>query len=136
MLYTYTSDIHLYVPRHSRVTFVKKLDIRSGLGHHPSRKRGTGPKYLTSDLGLFDYKHGRMRLISYHPGVTIENIQNRTGFEIEISPDVHETPAPTTEELRLLREEIDPLGVRRIESLSGAVRRNLLHDILEKESVA
>jgi len=130
---TYTSDTYLYVPRHSRVTFVAKLDVCSGLGHHPARTHGTGPKYLTSDLGLFDYANGRMRLISYHPGVTIGQIQSRTGFEIEIATDVHETPSPTEAELRLLREEIDPLGIRRLESLSGAARRNLLHEILERE---
>jgi acyl CoA:acetate/3-ketoacid CoA transferase beta subunit len=132
---TFNNDIHLYVPRHSRVTFVNKLDIRSGLGHDPRRTRGSGPKYLTTDLGLFDYANGKMRLISNHPGVTIEFIQSRTGFPIDISPDVHETPLPTQKELRLLREEIDPLGIRRLESLSGAVRRNLLHEILERELV-
>ncbi len=130
---TFISDIHLYVPRHSRVTFVQSLDVRSGLGYSPDRKRGAGPRFLTSDLGLFDYANGRMRLISYHPGVTIGQIQNRTGFEIEIAPDVHETPAPGAAELRLLREEIDPLGIRRLESLSGAARRELLHEILERE---
>jgi acyl CoA:acetate/3-ketoacid CoA transferase beta subunit len=130
---TFINDIHLYVPRHSRVTFVAKLDLCSGLGHHPSRRRGTGPKFVTTDLGLFDYANAQMRLISYHPGVTIEHIQSHTGFEIAISPDVHETLLPTDEELRLLREEIDPLGIRRLESLSGAVRRNLLHEILDRE---
>jgi acyl CoA:acetate/3-ketoacid CoA transferase beta subunit len=130
---TFTSNIHLYVPRHSRVTFVAELDVCSGLGHNPARTHGAGPRYLTSDLGLFDYANGRMRLISYHPGVTIGEIQHRTGFEIEIAPDVHETPSPSEADLRLLREEIDPLGIRRLESLSGAARRNLLHEILERE---
>jgi len=130
---TFSSDTYLYVPRHSRVTFVSELDVCSGLGYHPARTHGTGPQYLTSDLGLFDYANGRMRLISYHPGVTIGQIQSRTSFEIEISPDVHETPFPSEAELRLLREEIDPLGIRRLESLSGAARRNLLHEILERE---
>jgi hypothetical protein len=74
-----------------------------------------------------------MRLISYHPGVTIGQIQHHTGFEIEIASDVHETPPPGEADLRLLREEIDPLGIRRLESLSGSARRNLLHEILERE---
>jgi acyl CoA:acetate/3-ketoacid CoA transferase beta subunit len=130
---TFSSDIYIYVPRHSRATFVPVLDVRSGLGHDPSRTHGAGPRYLTTDLGLFDYAHGRMRLISYHPGVTISHIQSRTGFEIEIAPDVHETRPPGAAELRLLREEIDPLGIRRLECLSGAARRNLLHEILERE---
>ena len=37
---TYIREIHLYVPRHSRVTFVEKLDFLSGLGHHPDRRWG------------------------------------------------------------------------------------------------
>lgn len=130
---TFISAIYLYVPRHSRVTFVAKLDLCSGMGHHPQRTHGAGPKYLTSDLGLFDYANGKMRLISYHPGVTINQIQSRTGFDLEISPEVHVTPIPSKEELRLLREEIDPLGIRRLESMSGAARRNLLHEILDRE---
>ncbi|HLV36948.1 MAG TPA: CoA-transferase [Spirillospora sp.] len=130
---TYSDHVYLYVPRHSRVTFVEKVDFVSGLGHVPHRKRGQGPLYLISDLGQFDWAHGRMRLVSYHPGVTIEHIQRKTGFELEIAPDVHETPPPTAEEIRLLREEIDPLGVRRLEMLGGSARKDLLRHILEQE---
>jgi glutaconate CoA-transferase, subunit B len=135
---TYIHDIHLYVPRHSRVTFVPKLDFLSGLGHNPARTHGAGPRYLVSDLGQFDFGEEKerpwLRLITYHPGVTVAHIQTRTGFELEIAPDVHETPLPTPEEIRLLREEIDPLNIRRLESLSGAERRQLLHQIIDLEN--
>jgi hypothetical protein len=131
---TYGDQVFLYVPRHSRVTFVPKLDFMSGLGHNPQRKHGHGPRYLISDLGQFDFANGRLRLTSYHPGVSIAQIQARTGFELEISPDVHETPPPNSEELRLLQEEIDPLGIRRLEALSGAERRQLLHQIIAAET--
>jgi len=76
-----------------------------------------------------------MRLTSLHPGVKLEQLQARTGFDLEITPDLGESPAPTSEELRLLREEIDPLGIRRLESLSGAERRLLLHQIMAQEAV-
>ncbi|MGW8251165.1 MAG: hypothetical protein ACWGO1_11025, partial [Anaerolineales bacterium] len=89
---TFISDIYLYVPRHSRVTFVEELDIRSGLGHAPERKHGAGPRYLISDYGQFDYANGRMRLVSYHKGISLTQIQARTGFELEILPDIGETP--------------------------------------------
>lgn len=131
---TYSNQIYLYVPRHSRVTFVEKLDFVSGLGHVPQRKRGKGVNYLISDLGQFDWVNGRMRLVSYHPGVTVERIQTKTGFELEISPNVHETPPPIDEELRLLREEIDPLGVRKLETLGGSARKELLRKILALEN--
>ena len=132
---TYSEHIYLYVPRHSRVTFVKTLDFVSGMGHGPQRKRGRGVNYLISDLGQFDWANGRMRLISYHPGSSIEHVQRKTGFELEIAPDAHETPPPTMEEVRLLREEIDPMGVRRLEMLGGSARKDLLREILKQEGV-
>jgi glutaconate CoA-transferase, subunit B len=130
---TFLDDIYLYVPRHSRAAFVAQLDFCSGLGHHPARTQGQGPLYLVSDLGQFDFANHRLRVISYHPGVTLDKIRAHTGFEVEVAPEVCETPAPTPEELHLLREEIDPFGIRRLEMLSGASRRELLHEILRRE---
>jgi hypothetical protein len=104
------------------------------MGHNPQRTHGAGPRYLISDLGQFDFANGRMRLISYHPNSSIAQIRSRTGFNLEVSPEAIETPAPSVEEIRLLREEIDPLGIRRLESLSGAARRQLLTEILLQEA--
>ena len=131
---TFIDDIYLYVPRHSRLTFVKELDVRSGLGYDAARKHGSGPRYLVSDLGQFDFKNGTLRLVSYHPYSTPEQIHSHTGFELEISANIHKTPPPSADELRLLRQEIDPLGIRRLESLSGAPRRELLHEIIAIET--
>lgn len=137
---TFIEETHLYVPRHSRLTFVEKLDFLSGLGHHPARRRGRGPQLLISDLGVFDFQgvgpqaEPRMRLVSLHPGATIEDIKSHTGFELEVAPDLQETQLPTESELRLLREEIDPLSIRRLESLSGTERRLLLHQIVSTEA--
>jgi glutaconate CoA-transferase subunit B len=133
---TYSHAVYLYVPRHSRVTFVDRLDFLSGLGHQPGRSHGTGPRYLVSNLGQFDYHAGQMRLTSLHPGVRLEQVRLKTGFEIPIAPDLEETPPPTQEEIDLLRNEIDPLGIRRLESLSGAERHILLHQIIANESEA
>jgi hypothetical protein len=131
---TFGDQVFLYVPRHSRVTFVPQLDFLSGLGYNPHRKSGYGPRYLISDLGQFDFANGRLRLTSFHPGISITQIQARTGFELEIASDVHETLLPTLEELRLLHEEIDPFGIRHLEALSGAERRQLLHQIIAAET--
>jgi acyl CoA:acetate/3-ketoacid CoA transferase beta subunit len=136
---TFIHDIYLYVPRHSRVTFVSRLDFLSGMGHNHARRHGSGPQYLVTDLGQFDFKGGdypvnpRLRLITYHPGVDITSIQAHTGFELEVSPEIHETSAPSSDEIHLLREEIDPLGIRRLEALSGTERRQLLHQIISAE---
>jgi glutaconate CoA-transferase, subunit B len=132
---TYSEHVYLYVPRHSRLTFVEKVDFVSGLGHVPQRRRGRGPNYCITDLGQFDWHDGRMRLISYHPGVSVEKIQQKTGFSLTIAPDVHETPPPQLDEIRLLREVIDPLGVRKLEVLGGGARKALLREILRYEGV-
>ncbi len=124
---------YLYVPRHSRLTFARKLDFVSGLGHAPDRTRGAGPRYLISDLGQFDWKNGGMRLTHLHPDVDIKTVLRKTGFELEIAEDLRETAPPDAEDLRLLREEIDPLGTRKLETLGGAARKTLLREILERE---
>ncbi|MCC6613589.1 MAG: hypothetical protein IT320_08935 [Anaerolineae bacterium] len=131
---TPTSEhIYLYVPRHSRVVFVEAVDYVSGMGYAPHRQGGFGPRYLVSDLGEFDWHDGRMRLIRGFPGVTLEHIQKKTGFALDVAPDVSETTPPSTEELRLLRDVIDPLGVRRLETLGGSARKDLLRQILAAE---
>ena len=130
---TFIDDICLYVPRHSRLTFVPKLDFCSGLGHSAARIHGTGPRYLITDLGQFDFENGRLRMTSYHPFTTPEKIQAHTGFELEISPNLNITPEPTQDELYYLHDVIDPLGIRSLESLSGAARRQLLGQIIRQE---
>lgn len=132
---THATQMYMYVPRHSRAVFVPRVDYVSGLGHSPARTRGNGPCYLISDLGQFDWAGGRMRLTSLHPGATIERVRAKTGFELDAAPDLHETPPPTPDEIRLLREEIDPLAVRRLETLAGAARRDHLRAILAAEGV-
>lgn len=129
----YSEHVYLYVPRHSRVTFVEKVDFISGLGHVSDRKRGTGPRYLVSDLGQFDWVNGRMRLVTLHPGITIEQVTKKTGFNLRMADNLSETEPPNDDELYLLREVIDPLGVRKLETLSGNARKTLLREILEKE---
>ena len=130
------SDTCLYVPRHSKITFVEKLDFLSGMGFHPARTHGDGPRFLVTDLGQFDFANGRMRLVSHHPGVKVERILSRTGFALEISPNLYETHLPSDQEIRLLREEIDPLGIRNLESMSGAERRDFLQTIINHEARA
>jgi len=129
-----SEHICLYVPRHSKVTFVEKLDFMSGMGYTPERTQGKGPTYLVSDLGQFDWANGVMRVTHVHPGVSIEQIQKKTGFTLDTAADVSETLPPTEDEVRLLRDVIDPLGVRKLEMLGGSARKELLREILAKEN--
>lgn len=136
----YHRRAYLYVPRHSRAVFVERVDFVSGLGVPTPERPGKrpGPHLVISDLGTFDFRGGpqqnRMRLRTFHPGTTIEQIRLKTGFPIEVAPDLRETPLPTASELQLLREEIDPLGIRELERMSGAQRRKRMREIIRIES--
>jgi hypothetical protein len=59
----------------------------------------------------FDTADHSMRLASVHPGVTVEEVVNATGFELVIPDAVATSRFPTDDELRFIREEIDPLGL-------------------------
>jgi acyl CoA:acetate/3-ketoacid CoA transferase beta subunit len=131
---TYGHGVHLYVPRHSRVTFVPTVARVTGLGHSPHRREGSGPVSMLTDLGLFDYTGGRMRIQTLHTGVSFDQVQSHTGFELAQPPRIEATPEPTPEELQLLRQDIDPLGIRRLEFLSGPERRQALRSLLEEEA--
>ena len=89
---------------------------------------------LVSDLGQFDFAGGQMRLTDVHPRHTVESVQAKTGFVLDVATDLAETTQPSPEELRVLRTEVDPLGIRRLEFLGGSERRELLAAILSSES--
>jgi glutaconate CoA-transferase subunit B len=110
----------LVIMRQARRSFVDELDFRTSPGHsgdpaHDAARgwHGSGPTSVVTDLGTygFDGETGEMTLLTLHPGVTIEDVVEHTGWEPKVAPDVGETPAPTAEELRLIREELDPSGV-------------------------
>ena len=65
---------------------------------------------VVSDLGVFDFAtpDHSMRLASLHPGVTVEQVRAATGFTLAVPDEVPYTREPTAEELRLIREVIDP----------------------------
>jgi hypothetical protein len=69
---------------------------------------------VVSNLGVFDFDtpDRRMRLRSVHPGVAVDDVVAATGFDLAIPDDVGESRLPTGEELRLIREVIDPEGAR------------------------
>ena len=136
--------IYFYIPDHNRQVFVEKLDFRSGLGFmegqdDKQRKAlgllGKGPVKAFSNLGVmdFDEETRRMRLVSLHPGVTLEDIKSQTGFELIIPERVEETVPPSKQEIDLLNETIDPYGIRMLECLSGQKRNRLIRDVIEKE---
>jgi glutaconate CoA-transferase, subunit B len=109
----------LIIMRQARRSFVEALDFRTSPGHsgdpaHDAARgwHGGGPTGVVTDLGTygFDTDTGEMTLRTLHPGVGIEDVRAGMGWEPKVAEDLGETPAPTQEELRLIREELDPGG--------------------------
>jgi glutaconate CoA-transferase subunit B len=61
----------------------------------------------------FDEATCRMKLLALNPGVTVEQVQANTGFELLVADRVAQNEAPTDDELRVLREKVDPDGLYR-----------------------
>ena len=106
-----------WVPNHSTRTFVEKVDCVSGVGNDRARELGAVARFhslcrVVSNFGVFDFEtpDRRMRLRSVHPGVGVDEVREQTGFELVIEGDVPESRAPSDEELRWIREAIDPEG--------------------------
>ncbi len=75
--------------------------------------RGGGPHRVITDKCVmgFSCQSRSAVLVSLHPGVSVDDVVANTGFPLEIGTEIAATPLPTAEELRLLREEIDPQSV-------------------------
>jgi acyl CoA:acetate/3-ketoacid CoA transferase beta subunit len=111
----------LVITPHDKRRFAAKLDFLTTPGYLTgpgARERaglppGSGPYKVISTLALMGYDpvSKRMRVESLHPGVTKEDVIANTGFELLFVDPLPTTPEPTDEELRLLREEVDPLGI-------------------------
>jgi len=136
----YKRGSFLYTPRHDTRTFVptEKLDFISGVGFpdgKPSICGGSGPQCVITNLAYLDFDDDtkRMKLGSIHPGVDLETVKESTGFELIIPDKLKETVPPTLKEIKLLREKVDPLNIRKLEVLSGNEREELLDDIIQKE---
>jgi acyl CoA:acetate/3-ketoacid CoA transferase beta subunit len=139
----FNDHLNLYIPRHTRRVLVDKIDFRTGLGYGEvmaDRKRWPvvrqGPNLMFTELCIFDFEDGFARLLSLHPGTEIDEIRRRTGFEFRVGSRLQITEPPSAGELRLIREEIDPLGVRRLEFLSGSERLRAIEKILASEEHA
>jgi acyl CoA:acetate/3-ketoacid CoA transferase beta subunit len=98
---------------------VSGVDVVSGVGHDRARALGRSGRFhglrrvVTTKAVLdFETADGAMRLRSVHPGVTVDDVVKSTGFELAIPAHVEVTRAPTDEELRIVRELIDPSGLR------------------------
>ena len=106
----------IFIPNHSVKTFVNgEVDMVSGMGYK-NKQLSNGKfeiKVVVTNLGVFDFNgtDNSMQLLSLHPGASVDDVKLNTGFEISISSETI-TPMPSEEELILIREVLDPKGIR------------------------
>lgn len=96
-------------------TFPKKVDFITSPGYVDGadgrEKRsmpGQGPVMVITNLGCYDFEEGEMILTSLHPGCTIDQVKDSLGWEVKIASKIDTTDPPHPEELRIIREELDP----------------------------
>lgn len=113
--------MYLWSTTHDRRTFVSRLDFRSGIGwgdggrHRESLGLPGGPRLCVTNLCVMDFhpESRAMRLQSLHPGVSAAQVRDATGFEVLLPEgEIPVTPPPDPEQLRVLREEVDPTAMR------------------------
>jgi acyl CoA:acetate/3-ketoacid CoA transferase beta subunit len=112
-----------WVPNHSKRTFVEHVDMVCGVGYDRASKLGPAGRFhdvrfVVSNLGVFDFAtpDHAMRLIAVHPGVTLDEVRDSTGFDLEVVVDssgaVPVTRSPLATELEILRQVLDPQSTR------------------------
>ena len=104
---------------HQKRRFPEQLDFRTSAGFLSGRAerqavhlRGGGPQAVVTDLGILEPDEtGELVLTALHPGTTVEQACQNTGWELKVASALRVTPPPTEEELRILRQELDPKGI-------------------------
>jgi acyl CoA:acetate/3-ketoacid CoA transferase beta subunit len=108
-----------WVPNHSRNVFVERVDVVCGVGYDRAAQLGSAARYhqlgrVVTNLCTFDFggPDHRLRLCTLHPGVSLDDVVEATGFEFAVADSLSESRPPTDVELKLIREVIDPGGLR------------------------
>ena len=95
------------VMRQSKRSFVERIDFCTSPGNKPGRPRG--PSVVVTDLGVYHFDDdGEMRLDTLHPGHTLDDVHEAMGWQVRVSAELGETPPPNDQELRLMRDVLDP----------------------------
>ncbi|MCH2170224.1 ketoacid CoA transferase [Myxococcota bacterium] len=109
-----------FIPNHGVRVFVEKCDMVSSVGNDPAawgpgmRRDFVDLRRVVSNLGVFDFQgpDGSMRLISVHPESSVDEVRENTGFELTVADDCGVTAVPTSDQLQLIRETLDPNNQR------------------------
>ena len=104
---------------HQKRRFPPRVDFRTSAGfldgkgeRQAAGVRGKGPLAVVTNLGILEPdESGEMTLTALHPGVTVESVKDNTGWPLQVAADLRVTKPPAEDELRILREELDPQGI-------------------------
>ena len=108
-LYYVVPKVILFRVEHSRRTLVPHVDFISAPGvSEQNVYRPGGPVALVTNRCLFSFADGRFTLRSVHPGHTVDEVNENTGFDFDRPATVPETPAPSPATLKLMRETVAP----------------------------
>ena len=135
------ANFMIYLPRQSTRNMVAKVaTVSASRAWHDAEERRRfglrpGRTIVLTDLGMFEYDRDAVALTlrTLHPGVTMDRIREHTGFDVVEAPGRTTTEPPTAEELTALRTVVDPLGVRRLDTVGSADRRALIDALLDRE---
>ena len=130
-----------YFSDHNPRTLVDKVGFVTGtrwkVGARQRLDAGLqpGPIVVVTNLAVLvkDEDDEPFRIDSLHPGVDAQTVVDKTGFALHVPDEIPTTPAPSGEQLRLLREEIDPYGTVKFDFVAGAERLAYLKEILDAE---
>ncbi|GAB3103794.1 ketoacid CoA transferase [Aestuariicella hydrocarbonica] len=109
-----------FVPTHNTRVFVEReCDVVASIGYNPERLpkgyqlNDIDIRLVITDLGVMNWQgpNHMLQLVSLHPGITVEQVVENTGFEIHIPANVPVTVAPTEEQLAVI-QQLDPLNFR------------------------
>jgi glutaconate CoA-transferase, subunit B len=96
-------------------SFPEKVDFITSPGYvdgPDTRKElgmpGPGPVMVITNLGCYQFHEGEMELSSLHPNCSVEQVNDNLGWKVRVAPELKETDPPHPEELRIIREELDP----------------------------
>ena len=112
-----TPKVVIWMTRHSTRTFVEEVDFVTGQGYdHRSDEHKRNEMVIVSNLGVMNFKNPEreMQLQTRHPGHSVDEIKENTGFDLRVASDITETPVPETKIVELIRS-LDPDNVRRTE---------------------
>ncbi len=104
---------------HQKRRFPARVDFQTSVGFMNGRAqrqaaglRGSGPQAVVTNLGILEPdENGELVLSALHPGATPEEAQANTGWTLKTASHLALTELPRAEELRILREELDPQGI-------------------------